>query len=376
MHILIAPDSFKESLPAPQVATAIRRGLEVALPDASFDLLPLGDGGEGTVACLQEALGFTFASHRVTGPFGNAVTMPYALKGTTALFEMADLVGLGTIPLEKRNPLTIQTRGIGELLCHLAEVGVQQVFVGIGGSSTNDGGIGMAAGLGYQFLDKEGHPLPAIGQSLGQVASVLAPNLPQSLLDLDLQIMTDVSNPLCGPNGATKVFSKQKGLPEEDQDQVDQAMHDFYNLVNPGLLSLPGAGAGGGMAAGLVAFVGGKIVSGIETCLDLLDFDERVRKADLVVVGEGRLDQQSLSGKTPIGVARRTPAGIPVLAICGSLSEDLPNFPVENIQAAFSIISRLDTLEATLASAEKNLTDTAKQIGNLIQTIQKIKENK
>lgn len=371
MHILIAPDSFKESLSAAQVAQSIKKGLQQALPDATFDLLPLGDGGEGTVACLREALGFTEAYHKVTGPWGQAVDMPYAVKEKTAMFEMADLVGLGKIPVDKRNPLTIETRGLGELLLHLLESGVTDVFIGVGGSSTNDGGIGIAAGLGYEFYDADRKILPAIGQSLGKVASFSAENIPAGLKELNIKILTDVDNPLFGPTGATKVFSKQKGLPEEDQDQVDAAMKSFYDLVNPDLLTLPGAGAGGGMAAGFLAFAGGELLSGIDASLDLLDFDERVVRADLVIVGEGRLDRQSLSGKTPIGVARRTPQGIPVLAICGSLAEDLPAFPVENIQAAFSIINRLASLEETLASAEDNLIQTAGNIGNLLRLFQK-----
>lgn len=371
MHILIAPDSFKESLSAPQVARAVKCGLQQALPDATFDLLPLGDGGEGTVACLQESLGFEKKWHTVTGPFGQPVSMPYAVKEKTAMFEMADLVGLGKIPADKRNPLTIETRGLGELLLHLLDTGVTEIFIGVGGSSTNDGGIGMAAGLGYEFYDAAGNILPAIGQSLGKVASISAKDLKADLTELDIKILTDVDNPLCGPTGATKVFSKQKGLAENLQEPTDQAMQHFYQLIQPAILLEKGAGAGGGMAAGLLAFAGGKIVSGIDTSLDLLDFDLQVARADLVIVGEGRLDRQSLSGKTPIGVARRTPAGIPVIAICGSLAEDLPTFPVENIQAAFSVINRLASLEETLASAEENIIRTARNIGNLIQLFQK-----
>ena len=170
-----------------------------------------------------------------------------------------------------------------------------------------------------------------------------------------------------GDCGATTVFGGQKGLAPLLFSQVDQAMTDFYQLVNPQVIDMEGAGAGGGMAAGLVAFAGGKIVSGIETCLDLLDFDDRVKKADLVVVGEGRMDRQSLAGKAPVGVARRTPEGIPVLAICGSLADDLPAFPVENIQAVFPIIARPDGLERILNQAEKNLIRTARNIGNIVK---------
>lgn len=366
MHILIAPDSFKESLSAPEVAKALKSGFRQALPSATFDLLPLGDGGEGTIACLKEALGYDWQTVSVTGPFGQKVDMPYASKGRSAMFEMADLVGLARIPKEKRNLLTIETRGLGELLVYLAENGFKEVLVGVGGSSTNDGGIGLAAGLGYEFYDQNGKGLPAIGASLGLVNSWSSEKVPTSLEKVTLKVLVDVDNPLCGPNGATYVFSAQKGLAIEKQEQVDQDMRAFYQQVNEEMINFAGAGAGGGMAAGLLTFAKGEIISGIDMCLNLLDFDRRVVKADLVVVGEGRLDRQSLSGKTPIGVAKRTPEKIPVIAICGSLSDDLPSFPISQIKAAFPIISHVDSLENTLAFAEKNLVRTAQNIGNLL----------
>ena len=199
------------------------------------------------------------------------------------------------------------------------------------------------------------------------MARISADKVPAILGNLDIQILTDVMNPLCGENGATYVFGGQKGLPDLLFSQVDQAMATFYKQANPTIFSLAGAGAGGGMAAGLVTFAHGKIVSGIDTCLNLLDFDNRVKKADLVIVGEGRMDQQSLSGKAPIGVARRAPINIPVIAICGSLRNDLPDFPVENIQAAFPIISQVEPLIITLDRAEENLVRTAQNIGNLLR---------
>lgn len=367
MHILIAPDSFKESLSAAQVSQALQTGFSQALPDASFDLLPVGDGGEGTMAALTAALGWAEFYHSVTGPFGQLVKMPYARNGQQALFEMADLVGLASIPEEKRNPLAIETKGLGELILHLAEDGVRKILVGVGGSASNDGGIGLAAGLGYEFFDADNHRLRPIGSSLGKVARISAEQVPAFLKEVEIEILTDVDNPLCGVRGATTVFGGQKGLAPLLFSQVDRAMADFYQLINPQVIDMGGAGAGGGMAAGLVAFAGGKIVSGIETCLDLLDFDDRVKKADLVVVGEGRMDRQSLAGKAPVGVARRTPEGIPVLAICGSLADDLPDFPVEKIQAAFPIIARADSLDRILEQAEQNLIRTARNIGNVLK---------
>ena len=371
MHILLAPDSFKESLSAKQVAEALKKGFQEALPDATFDLLPIGDGGEGTMATLAGVLDVTEYQTQVTGLFGQPVSMSYYQKDEMAFFEMASLVGLGSIPAEKRNPLELETRGIGELILQLVDQGVKTICVGIGGSATNDGGIGMAAGLGVAFYDDQGHLLRPVGASLGRVARIDTSAVPKALEDIELQVLTDVTNPLCGSQGATYIFGGQKGLNPLLFPAVDQAMQDFYQLADARILSMPGAGAGGGMAAGLVAFAGGQISSGIEKSLDLIDFDHKVQKADLVVVGEGRMDLQSLSGKAPVGVAKRTPEKIPVIAICGSLAEDLPAFPSHHIEAAFSIVPGPCEVADALTHAERNLISCARNIGNLL----KIKAN-
>lgn len=367
MHILLAPDSFKESLSAAQVAAALEKGFAQALPQATFDRLPLGDGGEGTMAALAAALGLAEDWHEVTGPFGQPFSMKYYRAGSLALCEMADLVGLGNIPQAQRNPLELQTQGLGELIRHLVQAGVRRLLIGVGGSASNDGGIGMAAGLGYKFYDQDGHLLRPVGASLGRVARISAEGVPASLRELDLEILTDVTNPLCGPTGATRTFGAQKGLSPLLFAAVDQAMADFYQLAGRQLIQQSRAGAGGGMAAGLAAFAGGRLVSGIDSSLDLLDFDQRVEKADLVVVGEGRLDAQSLAGKAPVGVARRTPEQIPVIAICGSLGQDLPALPQAHIEAAFSIVPGAVSLEQALAQTEENLVRTARNIGNLLK---------
>ena len=366
MRILLAPDSFKESLSAQGVAEALARGFEKSQLDCQLVSLPLGDGGEGTVAALVASLGMTYQELEVAGPFGQPCQLTYAAKDDLALVEMAELVGLAKIPLDQRNPLRVSTFGLGQLLVHLAATGFKRVMIGVGGSASNDGGLGMAAGLGYEFFDEANQKLEPLGCNLGKVARFSDSQVPEQVKKLELTLITDVTNPLCGPQGATYVFAGQKGLPEADFARVDQAMQAFYQLANPAIFDLAGAGAGGGMGAGLVTFAGGQLVSGIDAILDLLDFDQKVKEANLVLVGEGRMDRQSLAGKAPIGVARRTPAGIPVIAVCGSLREDLPDFPVENIVAAFPIISKVDSLENTLASAYQNLERTACNIGNLL----------
>lgn len=354
MKIIIAPDSFKESLPANQVAEAIKRGFKKALPDLECVLLPVGDGGEGTVAAIKNSLSLEEHTSQVTGPFGDEVQMPYFQKGQLALFEVADLVGLAKIPYEKRNPLEIQTKGIGQLILHLIEQGIKDIYIGVGGTSSNDGGIGIASGLGYQFYDEHGIELKARGQSLFEINEILDSRVSLIPDDIHIKILADVTNPLCGPHGATYTFGKQKGLNPAKFQEVDTLIKNFYGKVAPEILKLEGAGAGGG------------IVSGIQTCLDLVKFDEQVVDVDLVIVGEGRLDTQSLAGKAPIGVAKRTPKGVPVIAICGSLAEDLPPLPFENIVAAFSILEKSEPLEDSLKNAATYLENTAANIGQIL----------
>lgn len=366
MHILIAPDSFKESLSALEVAKAIQKGFRKALPNATFDLLPVGDGGEGTLEALTDGLHLRRDSHTVTGALGQPVQAHYATNGHLAVFEMADICGLEKVPLDKRSSLILTTKGVGEMIGHLVDSGIEEIMIGVGGSSTNDGGIGMATGLGYRFYDESGQEVAAIGDNLGNITTISYENCHWDLSQIKLTIITDVTNPLCGPNGATYVFGSQKGLANDVFASVDKDMEQFYQSFFPAILDLMGAGAGGGMAAGLAAFAGGQIISGIDAVLDMLNFDRRVQVADVVIVGEGRMDKQSLSGKAPVGVANRTPRGKLVIAICGSLKDDLPNFPIANIQAAFPIISGVDSLENTLAQASQNLERTAQNIGNLL----------
>ena len=366
MKIVIAPDSFKESLTAQQVAEAIERGFQQSIADVECLLCPVGDGGEGTVDAIRRSLDLEEKWFQVTGPFGQKEAMRYFQKEQLALFEVADLVGLRKIPLEKRNPLQIQTCGIGELIRHLIDQGIKEIYIGVGGTASNDGGIGIATGLGYRFYDRDGNVLPACGQSLLKLASVSTENRYEIPEDVQIRILSDVVSPLCGPQGATYIFGKQKGLDPNVFAIVDQAIQDFYEKTSPVTLEIKGAGAGGGIAGGLCAFAQANIVSGIDTCLDLINFDKKVLHADLVVVGEGRLDRQSLAGKAPIGVAKRTPVGVPVIAICGSLAEDLPSLPFENIQAAFSILEKSEPLEDSLKNASLYLEQTAANIGRLL----------
>ena len=355
MKIIIAPDSFKESLDAFRVAEALGKGLSKAFPRAELDLMPLADGGEGTRAVIARQLGLQEACVPVTGPYGEVVSFPYSIGGGTALVEVAELIGLGLIPMNKRDPLKIETRGLGEGILHLAKQGVTNLYVGIGGTASHDGGIGLAAGLGYRFLDGAGRELAPIGANLGLVAQVVEP-LARPWEQMDICLLTDVQNPLVGRTGATFTFAGQKGLAENAFESCDRDLEHFYRLVNRDMLLYPGAGAGGGLAAGFLTFTNARLSQGIETILSMLSFEERVRDADLVIVGEGRLDWQSLSGKAPMGVARRTPSGVPVLAVCGMLDAVLP---VENILGAYAIMD----WAASKEDAMKHAADYLERIG-------------
>lgn len=366
VKIVIAPDSFKESLTAQKVAEAIKKGFQQSIADVECLLCPVGDGGEGTVDAIRHSLDLKEKWIQVTDPSGQKEAMRYFQKGELALFEVADLVGLGKIPLEQRKPLQIQTCGIGELIRHLIDQGIKEIYIGVGGTASNDGGLGIAAGLGYQFYDRDGNVLPASGQSLLNLASVSTENRYKIPEGVQIHILSDVVSPLCGHQGATYTFGKQKGLNLTMFPVLDQAIQDFYEKVSPAILQIKGSGAGGGLAGGLCAFAQENIVSGIDTCLNLINFDKKVSDADLVIVGEGRLDSQSFAGKAPIGVAKRTPVGVPVIAICGSLAEDLPPLPFENIQATFSILEKNEPLEDSLKNASLYLEHTAANIGHLL----------
>lgn len=364
MKVLIMPDSFKGSLSAPEVAAAVQKGLARVWPKAEYLTLPVGDGGEGTLDALISSLDLQTAEAEVTGPFGEKATMRYGFKETQAFFEMADLVGLPQIPAEQRAPLRLQTKGLGELLVYLIQQGFTEIGIGVGGSANVDGGIGFAAGLGYRFLDEQGAELLPIGENLAKVAQVDDSQVFTELQQATIKLINDVKNPLCGEQGAAAVFGPQKGLREDEIQPTDEALQSFYQLAAPEILELPGAGAGGGIAAGVVAFAQGEIVSGIDYVLDLMDFEATVKDADLVIVGEGRMDQQSLSGKAPVGIAQRVPKEIPVVALCGSVDKHLTDTSAAGITAAFPILHQPEDLPAALADTEANLIRTAESVAS------------
>ncbi|MGJ8730705.1 glycerate kinase [Listeria aquatica] len=368
MKIVIAPDSFKETLSADKAAMAIQTGFLRVFPEVEYHLLPVGDGGEGTLDVLAKTLHTERRIVSVTGPFLEPVNAQIAFihAGQTAFIEMAEICGLQLVPENKRDPLTVSTRGVGEMMNYAMDQGAKEIIIGVGGTASNDGGIGMAAGLGYEFFDELGNPVLPIGKNLSRIHTMKNNNVRTQLAQTKIRVITDVTNPLTGPNGATFVFGGQKGLNEAEMPQVDQAMETFYNRFF-GVPKNPGVGAGGGMGAGLLKFASAELKLGIDYVIEQLQLKEICTDADFVVVGEGRMDGQTSSGKAPLGVARAVPDGIPVIAICGSVTKDSEKLYQQGITAIFPSVASVSTFSEVRQDAEQNLVRTAENVARLLK---------
>ena len=322
MKILIASDSFKESMTAPEAAEAMARGVRRAMPGADVDLCPMADGGEGTVEALIAATGGERRAARVTGPLGEQVEAAWGMlgDGRTAVIEMAQAAGLALVPKDRRDPTRTTTYGVGELIRRALDEGAEKIIIGIGGSATTDGGCGMGQALG---VETTGGPRPMTGGALPNITAIDTSSRHRSLDHAEIVVACDVTNPLLGPDGAAAVFGPQKGAMPEQVEQLENGLRHLADLL-PGIdADAPGMGAAGGLGFGLVAFCGAKLVRGIDLILDAVGFERRVRSADLVLTGEGRLDGQSIRGKTCIGVAQAADrAGVRTVALAGSLGPD------------------------------------------------------
>lgn len=322
LRVLLAPDKFKGSLTATEVASALRRGMLGARPDLTIRCLPVADGGEGTLEAA-EAAGFERVPVRASGPTGEPVDTAYARRGSTAVVELADVVGLGRLPGGRPDPLGATSRGVGEVIAAAVDAGCRRVVLGIGGSACTDGGAGMVQALGASLTDEAGQELASGGGPLVSAAALDLRGL-RSLDEVELVIASDVDNPLAGEHGAAVVYGPQKGATPADVGRLDAGLGRWAELVAEAtgrdLRAVPGAGAAGGVGFGALAVLGGTVRPGVGVLLDLLDFDTALEGVEVVVVGEGSLDEQSLHGKAPVGVAaaaRR--AGARVVAVCGRL---------------------------------------------------------
>lgn len=319
-RVLVAADKFKGSLTAVQVAERVTAGLRRVLPDVRVETLPVADGGDGTVAAAVAA-GFERHEVRVAGPLGEPVTAAYAVRGTTAVVEMAEASGLQHLPAGVFAPLTATTYGSGELLRAALDAGARTIVFGVGGSATTDGGAGMLAALGARFLDADGKPVGPGGGGLAALAEADLSGLDPRLAEVDLILASDVDNPLTGPKGAPEVYGRQKGATEEDIAVLDAALSHYARVLGPEHAVLPGAGAAGGIGYGALVALGARFRPGIEVMLDVLGFAPALARATLVITGEGSLDEQTLHGKAPAGVAAAArAAGVEVVAVCGRLA--------------------------------------------------------
>ncbi|MEK1904429.1 MAG: glycerate kinase [Pseudomonas sp.] len=361
MKIVIAPDSFKESLSAPEVAAAIARGWQQVFPQAEIVLRPMADGGEGTVDALLAAIGGERRECVVRGPLGAPVAAHWGwLDDTTAVIEMAAASGLHWVPREQRDATRTSSYGTGELIRQALDAGATRIILGLGGSATNDGGAGLLQALGVRFLDDCGAELVPGGAALASLARLDLSGLDARLQQVQVEVAADVDNPLCGPRGASQVFGPQKGASPAQVELLDAALAHYAQHVAAVLgedhSRLPGVGAAGGLGFACKAFLHAIFRPGIELVAELCALAEAVQGADLLITGEGRLDSQSLHGKTPVGVARiAKAAGVPVIALAGSLGEDYQQAYAAGIDAAFSLTPGPLSLEQALATAALQL---------------------
>ena len=375
MKIVIAPDSFKESLSASQIADAIEEGFRCIFPDAQYLKIPMADGGEGTVQAVIDAMNGKLMTLQVMGPLGKPVVATYGLCGQTAIIEMAEASGLHLLSADERNPLLTTSYGTGELIQDALNRGVKHIILGLGGSATNDGGAGMAQALGFQFFDQQGRSFPkgvGGGSALMDLHKVDGSQKHHALSQCQFEVACDVNNPLCGKTGASAIFGEQKGATANMISILDNALNHYANLLTQYGFSdfrqRSGAGAAGGMGFGAAVFLNAKLQSGFELIVKLLQLEEKIKGADLVITGEGCIDGQTIYGKTPIGIAKLAQKqSIPTIAIAGILGKDAQMVRKHGIHAIFSITSRLMPFDQALHETRINLVHTSTNIASLLK---------
>ena len=372
MKIVIAPDSFKDSLSAEKVADAIAAGLADVLPDAQLVKCPMADGGEGTVEAIVAAGNGQLRCNKVQGPLGAAVDAHWGWlpDSRTAIIEMAEASGLQLVAVGQRDACTSSTFGTGELIKAALDAGAQRIILAIGGSATNDAGAGALQALGLGLFDGQGQTLARGGLALAKVARITLEGLDPRLADVDFEIAADVNNPLCGEQGASAIFGPQKGASTAQVQQLDQALGHFADLcaevLPKDVRQEPGSGAAGGLGFAAKAFLGARFRAGVEVVAELVGLAQAVKGADLVITGEGRFDAQTLRGKTPFGVARIAQEhGVPVVVLAGTLGEGYQTLYEHGINAAFALTCGPMSLEHACAHAPQLLADRARDIARL-----------
>ncbi|MGM0397215.1 MAG: glycerate kinase, partial [Bacillota bacterium] len=372
MKILVASDSFKGSAGTMTVAENLEKGFLRVYAGAEFIKLPMADGGEGTVETLVEGTGGRYIEETVSGPLGDKTNAKYGvIQDTVAVIEMAQASGLVLIEESRRNPLITSTYGTGELIVSALEKGFKEIYIGIGGSATNDGGVGMAKALGYRFMDKDGHEIPEGGGGLEKLHRIDASGRNPLLDGAHITVMCDVDNPLYGEDGAAYTYGPQKGADKDMVRLLDKNLIHYSVIIRRDLkldiAHIPGSGAAGGLGAGLMAFCGAELKPGIEMVMDMLHFDSLLETVDIVLTGEGRMDGQSLKGKVPVGVAGRAmKKGVPVVAVTGGIGEGAEVLYSVGIDLIVPIVDRPISLYEAMTGSEKLLLDTGERIGRIV----------
>lgn len=378
MKAVVAIDSLKGSLSSMEAGNAIAEGIYRADAEAKVEVRPLADGGEGTVDALVQGMNGSLRKVRVTGPLGDKVDAAYGIieEAKMAVIEMSAAAGITLVPDEKKNPLFTTTYGVGEMIRDAIEKGCRKFVVGIGGSATNDGGIGMLQALGYDFLNSKGNAVPYGAKGLEDLAEIRKEHVLPELAQCEFKVACDVTNPLCGPLGASAVYGPQKGATPEMVREMDQWLADYAKLAancsERADAEHPGTGAAGGLGFAFLTFTNAVLESGIKIVLEETKLEQYIQDADIVITGEGRLDGQTAMGKTPVGVAKL--AGkykIPVLAFAGSVTKDARKCNEEGIHAFFPILRGITTLEDAMdaENARRNLMETVEQVFRLIVAI-------
>ena len=380
MRIVVAPDSYKGSLSAIEVSNAIAKGILKAFPEAEVIKVPIADGGEGTVEALVTATGGKYIYTEVTGPLSETINARWAIlgDGNTAVIEMAAASGLTLIAKEKRNPCITTTYGTGQLIKAALDMGLRKFIICIGGSATNDGGTGLAQALGVKFLDSAKHELPYGGAALIKLAEINALNLDKRLQEAKFVVACDVANPLCGTLGASVVFGPQKGATAKMVEELDAALENYQKIAchttGKDVAGIPGAGAAGGLGAGLMFFTSAKFQPGIELVISASGLREKIKTADLVITGEGCTDFQTVFGKAPVGIAKLAKQfGVPVICLAGSLGQGYREVLACDIDALMNIQPQPMGLEQCIEEAEILTEEAAFRLGLLLRVGIKLK---
>lgn len=373
MKIVIASDSYKGSLSSKEVGVTIKKGINSVHPKADITVIPIGDGGEGTVEAMVDATNGHCVTAKVYSPIMERIVAEYGISGDgeTAFVEMATASGLCLVPACQRNPYTATTLGTGHIMKSALDAGVKRMIIGIGGSATNDGGIGVASALGVRFLDEHGEDIAPTNQGIESLDDIDISGLDPRIKDVEIIVACDVNNPLTGENGASAIYGPQKGADAVMVKKMDANLKKFAQIVKRDvgidIDQKAGAGAAGGLGAGLLAFFGADLKSGIDIVLDYLDFDSKIADADLVITGEGCFDYQTVMNKAPYGVARAAGKhNIKVIGISAVFGEKAEALLENGFDAIFSVVSKLTDLNDAILATENNLYILAKSIGSLI----------